>query len=151
MTRATLLAAITAASAALAACTTLPEIAAGTCGNGVVEAGEECDGDASAAGGTCGAAADVNACHFVCESGTSCPAGYTCGADQRCRAPSAIFAPAPGPYTFDATDLAAGDVDGDGTADLVGVSATALTVRFGNDKADLFQGASQPIRTPVAH
>jgi hypothetical protein len=153
MTRATLLAAaVVLFGAPLAACSNLPEIAADLCGNGVVEAGEECDGDAGAAGGTCGAVADGdNACHFVCAGGASCPAGYACGDDARCRAPSAIFVPAPGPYPFDGGDLAAGDVDGDHIDDLVGVGASALTVRFGNPAADLFHAESQPIRTPVAH
>jgi hypothetical protein len=147
MTRASLCAVI--ACALTSACSNLPDVTANSCGNGVVEPGEECDGDASAAGGTCGTTGD-NACHFVCDNGATCPTGYACGADKRCRAPSATFYAAPGPYPFDATDLAAGDVDGDGTADLVGVSASALTARFGNSDADLFQSASQPITTPAA-
>ncbi len=152
MTRATLLALAAVFGGALTACSTLPDVNADVCGNGVVEANEDCDGDASAAGGTCGAAADGdNACHLVCEGGAACPTGYACAADLRCRAPSAIFTAARNAYAFDANDVAAGDVDGDGTADLVGVSASALTVRFGNASADLLQVASQPIRTPVAH
>ncbi len=148
MTRAMLCAAI-AACALATACSNLPDVAANTCGNGVVEPGEECDG-AAAGGGTCGTTGD-NACHFVCDGGATCPTGYTCGTDLRCRAPSATFYAAGSPYAFDAIDLAAGDVDGDGTADLVGVSASALTARFGNSDANLFQSTSQPITTPAAH
>lgn len=149
MTRAWLVA--LAIAPALSACSTLPDVAADSCGNGIVESGEECDGDASAAGGTCGTSGD-NACHFVCaDGGPTCPTGYTCATDGRCRAPSAIFYAAAVPYAFDANDMATGDVDGDGNADLVGVSSSALTVRFGDDKADLFDGVSQSIRPPVTH
>jgi len=152
MTRASLLAAVAAFGAVAAACTNLPDVARGTCGNGVVEPdqGEECDGDATAAGGTCGTTGDL-ACHFVCDQGESCPDGYLCGGDGRCRAPQAAFSPAPGPYAFDAIDLAAGDVDGDGYADLVGVSASELEVRFGDPDGDLFASAAEPIREPIAH
>jgi FG-GAP-like repeat len=152
MTRASLLAAAAALGAAAAACTNLPDVARGTCGNGVVEPdqGEECDGDATLAGGTCGATGEL-ACHFVCDQGESCPDGYACGGDGRCRAPLAVFSAAPGPYAFDAIDLAAGDVDGDGYADLVGVSSSELEVRFGDADGDLFASASEPIREPIAH
>src|SRR6476659_5576450 len=104
MTRAWLVA--LAIAPALSACSTLPDVAANACGNGIVEPGEECDGDASAAGGTCGTDGD-NACHFVCaDGGPTCPTGYACGTDGRCRAPSAIFYAAAVPYTFDANDIA---------------------------------------------
>ena len=150
MTRLSLVAAVVAVAAPAFACSNLPDIAANVCGNGVVDPGEDCDGDASAAGGTCGTMG-ANACHFVCANSAACPSGYVCSPDQRCRAPSATFAKTSSAFPFAGDDVAAGDVDGDGTDDLVGVSSDTLMARFGSADGELGAVSSQPISTPVTH
>src|SRR4028119_2046392 len=83
---------------ALGACARLPELAVGACGNGVVEAGEDCDTFASE-GLSCRARGELNACRFACsrQGGgpeSACPAGWGCGVDDGiCRAPSGTFEP----------------------------------------------------------
>jgi hypothetical protein len=145
-----ILAVAVAVTVSASACSNLPDFTANVCGNGVVDPGEDCDGDASAVGGTCGTTGP-NACHFVCANSAACPTGYVCSADQRCRAPSSTFTQANGPYPFDADDVGVGDVDGDGTSDLIGVSSDTLSARFGNAAGDLSASTSQPISTPVTH
>src|SRR5205823_11500814 len=125
---------------------TLPHIDANTCGNGIVEAGEDCDGATDAGG--CGAPDSANACHFVCDATTSCAADTVCGVDGRCRAPTATFAAPLGPVNFPADAIAAGDVDGDGYADLVGIHETDLAVRFGGATGDLAHLDLQTIPPP---
>jgi hypothetical protein len=143
-----LLAVALVALAAHAACSDLPPIAAGICGNGQLDPDEDCDG-AAGSGQACGAPDTSNACHYTCGAGSSaaCPAGFGCGVDGRCRAPSGTFAAATTPVTFGADQLAAGAVDGDGFADLVGTSGGALIVGFGS-ATGLVNIDSQAIDTP---
>jgi hypothetical protein len=65
-----------AALAAAAACADLPPLQARVCGNGVVEAGEDCDGGAS-----CGS------CRLRCDADGDCPEGRTCEIDAGLCAP----------------------------------------------------------------
>ena len=127
------------------ACSDLPPIGAGVCGNGAIEDGEDCDGAAPT--GTCGVPASANACHFVCDGSATCPDGFVCGTDSRCRAPGGSFATPLGPYTFGAGDLRAGDVDGDGFDDLVAVDASRVEVRFGIAQGDLAAIATEVLPT----
>ena len=144
-----LIALVALVAAASAACADLPDVTGGTCGNGVLEPenGEDCDG-AGVAGTVCASPGSVDACHYVC-SASACPDGMACGADQRCRAPSAQFHRPGDSAPFLAIDLAAGDVDADGIADLVGVSDTAMTVRFGDAAGSLAVSTTQVVETPT--
>ncbi len=144
--------------AALAGCSSLPEVPSGCCGNGVLEPGEECD---SAEPG-CGRPTDGcvalgpssgAACRPVCapERGVACPSGYACGRDRICRKPV-------GTYSLSAAIGVAGeefqlrDVDGDGAPDLVGRSGHLLHV-YRNDGAGGFStgaGGAVPLDPPGA-
>lgn len=129
----------------LAGCTDLPPILAGECGNGVVEQGEDCDRVVDPALGTgtrCGEVADPagQRCHYVCalDTGTpSCPGGWGCGPDGVCRFATGAYLESPAsPVRMSAEGLHAGDVDGDGAPDLVGLTASFLEVRFNSGAGD---------------
>ncbi len=112
-----------------AACTSLPSVEAGACGDGIVEParGEDCD-----RGGDCGAPGTAQACRLTCTVTTDCPAGAVCGATGVCSVPAARFERADGDeLPFTSRFLVAGDVDTDGDVDLVGVDDVAVTVRAG--------------------
>ncbi|WP_428261603.1 FG-GAP repeat domain-containing protein [Haliangium sp.] len=115
-----------------AGCTEIPSLRDDVCGNRVVEAGEDCDGDALGGGSECGAPDTATGCFLVCEGAAVCPQGWGCGRDGRCRRPSTRFSAAAGsPLSFSVDDFAIGDVDGDGFLDLVGHKASQISVRFG--------------------
>jgi hypothetical protein len=136
----------------LAACSELPAIDRGVCGNRVVEPGEDCDG--AVAGGACADEGD-NACFFVCEPGapvSGCPGGYQCGLDQRCRLPAGSFAgdlAAAPTVRFDVDDFRVGDVDGDGVGDVMGGNTRAIRVRFGGPGAVLGDELDVATRLPT--
>ena len=113
---------------ALAACTTFDKLDRDVCGNGVIEAGEDCDSsDASCV-----------RCAVVCVAATDCPnADYTCGVDGTCHAPGgALGQPiVAGPFQVD--DFRVSDVDHDGTGDVLGSSKTSLVVRHGDAAGSL--------------
>ena len=110
------------------ACTELPDVERGVCGNHVVEPGEDCDGFAPE-GAACAAPEDAHACRFDCAA-SACPAGLGCGLDGVCRGGGG-FASAPlGPWTFDVARMTATDVDGDRRSDLVGMGPAGISVRF---------------------
>jgi hypothetical protein len=142
----------------LTACTDFPE--PGACGNGIVEPalGEGCDD-----GG------DTDLCSDLCEvkcldseaggevpdgyTGTStatqeprylCPPGFACGVDEVCRAPSNAFHANLEPFVFDVDRAELGDVNNDGIADLIGVGASAIRVRYGAEETPLFDEFSLP-------
>ncbi len=101
-------------------CATLSPIAQGTCGNGVVDANEDCD---SFPEGTCGRPSDgARACRFTCDrtKAGSCAAGWGCGVDGVCRQATAEFEGASEPTSAGVVTLLAGDFDGDGRTDLYG-------------------------------
>ncbi len=110
------------------ACTTFEPIERGVCGNGLVEASEDCDSDDPS----------CVRCAVVCAEDTDCPtSAYACGTDGLCHAPSgALGAPVPaGPFQVD--DIAVTDIDGDGVGDAVGVSSTSIAIRYGEPGARL--------------
>jgi hypothetical protein len=118
----------------LAACSALPELEPNTCGNGVVEPGEDCDlyvndeQEDEPGPFACG-----SACRYVCPAGGPflCPSGFSCG-EEICKLPSGTFAQGEeSPLALDSTELGISDVDGDGIDDIVGGSADAIEVRFG--------------------
>jgi hypothetical protein len=145
MTRALIMAA--ALGAFLGACTEVPDLELGDCGNRIVEENEDCDGFAEP-GLTCGPLAadseevrEATACFFVCEpsdDAPACPSGWECGRDRRCREPTQTF-DEDGATTlpFPVEDFAVGDVNGDGHADLVGNQSSRVSMRLGSSTATL--------------
>jgi hypothetical protein len=120
-------------AAALGACADLPAISANSCGNGVIEPGEDCDGF-PVYSVKCREKGQIGACHLDCsgdEDGANgaCPQGWGCDLNAICRAPSGNFT-SPETHNIGATaDLLAGDFDGDGRADIVSKSPPDRLVR----------------------
>jgi hypothetical protein len=143
---------LAAAALAVAACSELPAVERGVCGNRVVEPGEECDG--AGPGGTC-AESGVNACFFVCDPAAplpGCTEGRACGVDQRCRLPGGGFADslADTPtFRFDVEDFRVGDVDGDSVGDVMGGNPRAIRVRFGGAGGNLGNDLDVATRRPT--
>jgi hypothetical protein len=103
-----------------AACASLPDYTANVCGNGVVEPGEDCDGQA-----TC------KDCSWTCDTG-NCPGDFYCGVDHVCRAPSGAFpANEASEFVFPVFGGVAGDVNSDGIPDVVGVSSASFVITYG--------------------
>lgn len=140
-------------------CATLSPLTADTCGNGVIDPGEDCDGFATTCGHrfasgiatapkadcslSCNTAGKTNACHFACDDTTPCPDGWGCSADRICRRPGGSFATPADAISSGADTLAAGDFDGDHRQDILVIgsqgqenSARARVVYF-NDAAQL--------------
>jgi FG-GAP repeat len=124
--------------AGVVACSSLPEIPRGTCGNHVLENNEDCDG-AAPQGAVCRAAGQADACRFDCSSGATCPAGYGCGADSVCRLASGNFAPLTASIPSSASSVGLADYDGDGLTDIREVGSADIRVRFGDTGGDLGQ------------
>jgi len=104
-------------------CAPLPEVAADVCGNGIVEAHEDCDTFAPDAKSVCLPKGTAGECHLDCRrrgDGTrpACPSGWGCDAGI-CRPPTGDFE-VPAEYQVGgAASLVSGDFDGDGRADVV--------------------------------
>ena len=114
-------------------CTEFETVELGVCGNRVLEAGEDCDGAAILEGGTCAEPDTENACFYTCDD-TGCPEGWSCGRDLRCRqSAGGLRLNDGGPWPFDVRDIAIGDVDGDGVADIIGNDQETISVRFGSE------------------
>lgn len=115
----------------LAGCANLPDVTPGVCGNGVVEAQEDCDTFAPTATTICLPPGAIGACHLDCRQrpdGTRppCPGGWGCDAQNVCRPPTGDF-DLRGPFTVGgAWSLLAGDFDGDGRTDVASVEAPDL-------------------------
>ena len=111
----------------LAACRALPEIPANTCGNHVIEEGEDCDGF-PVLGAECRLPGREGECHLDCSTADdgpgSCPAGFGCDQDGVCRHPTGSFVAAPGSIPGGAVSLSSGDFDGDGRSDVLSRSAS---------------------------
>ncbi|MDB4960345.1 MAG: hypothetical protein JWP01_344 [Myxococcales bacterium] len=109
-------------------CTSFDSLDRGVCGNGLLEAGEDCDSDD----------ASCVRCAVVCTGATDCPTtDYTCGVDGLCHAPGgALGGPVAG-GPFQVNDLAITDIDDDDIGDVVGVSRTSIAVHYGEPTARL--------------
>jgi FG-GAP-like repeat len=103
---------------ALLGCSTLGEIPANVCGNGIVDPGEDCDGPSA----SCGAPASDHPCRFLCEKPADCPAHYDCGHDGVCREPTGNFSKQASIPTEEELSFAVADVDDDGNVDIVGLN-----------------------------
>ncbi|HTL36413.1 MAG TPA: VCBS repeat-containing protein [Kofleriaceae bacterium] len=116
---------------AVAACRDLPELPIGTCGNGVVELGEDCDGAINPAIGdnlSCASADESAACRYTCAA-ASCPTGWACGDDGVCRYATGELTLGPAiPWTHD--DLAIADLDGDRIGEIVAFDSRGVRVMF---------------------
>lgn len=123
-------------ASALAACTDLPPVAAGECGNQVVEpAREDCDvlpDPRHGAGLVC------ERCRYVCDptaAAPACPPSWACGRDGTCRHGTARFVSASGePQEFPSATLVAGDRDGDLAMDVTGAARGAIGVLTGVER-----------------
>lgn len=142
--------AVGAVALALSACADLPDVTVGICGNGVIEAGEDCEASTVAADGTvtelCGDVEGDNACFFAWSEEVACPAGYGEGADGRCRQATGKFDPG-GTLRLVVDDLEIGDVDGDLFDDVITASGTSVQVSFGSTQADLSSSVVTQVST----
>jgi len=117
----------------VSACTDFADVSRGVCGNGLLEPGEDCDGEA----------ANCVRCAVSCGSAVDCPTeDYTCGVDGFCHAPGGLLGQPSVPVTFQADDLRITDIDRDGTGDVLGVSKTSIVVRHGDAAGSLASTSS---------
>jgi FG-GAP-like repeat len=112
------------AGLSLAACADLPAVPSDSCGNGVVEQGEDCDTFVPDERFVCRPKGALGACRFDCSLGAdekrvACPAGWGCDERDLCREPTGDFASAKSYDVGPIARLVAGDFDGDGRADIV--------------------------------
>jgi FG-GAP-like repeat len=127
----------------VAACTSLPDIPRDTCGNHVLEAGEDCDTSAVGADKTvCRAPGAIGACRFDCTAASDgtrppCPAAWACGSDGICRAAKGEFSPLAAQIPSDAIQVGLSDYDGDGLQDVREVSGSDIRIRYGDPAGNL--------------
>ncbi|HEY4181998.1 MAG TPA: VCBS repeat-containing protein [Kofleriaceae bacterium] len=123
--------------AALTACTSFDSIDRNVCGNGIVEAGEDCDSSE----------ASCVRCAVSCQTAVDCPnAAYTCGTDGLCAAPGGELDNRVVAGAFPVDDVTVTDIDRDGIGDVLGVSTTSLSIRFGDSNGRLER--AQSVLTP---
>ena len=123
---------------ALAACTDLAPIDRDVCGNGLLEAGEDCDSNDPS----------CVSCAVTCNTDDQCPtSAYRCGVDGLCHAAGGALGALHAAGAFQADELAVTDIDHDGFGDAFGVSRTSLLVRHGGADGEL--GQLDAILTPT--
>ncbi len=123
-----------AAAVALFSCASLDAVPSGTCGNGVVDADEDCDSFPS----NCGTpSSGTGECRLRCHadpkvladpkdtSVAACPEGWSCSVDGFCREPTGAFEASSEPVSAGVATMVVGDFDGDGRADILGSGARA--------------------------
>lgn len=128
-------------------CTNFPTIAGDECGNGVIEAPEDCDTFSLGAGTKCRPKGTDGECHLDCAlqdgARARCPPGWGCGDDGICRQPTGDFEPPAAAMDVGAWTLASGDFDGDGRADVMSlepldsIGATRLRFHYFDEQAQL--------------
>jgi hypothetical protein len=137
-----------------AGCYDLPDIEPDVCGNKVIDGQEDCDGFSEYGGDTVCGAPDLEdegkRCLYLCDEDTPCPAGWGCGLDGTCSRPEGTFVSSPlSPWHMPVDELAIGDVDGDGNADLIGNDPAQIMVRFGSATAEFPDELATAIRRPT--
>src|SRR5690348_14400093 len=98
----------------LAACTDVPAITSGVCGNHVLDPGEDCD-QATGCTSTCRIACDPDQA-MTCTAGfdgVCCPTGFACGTDGACRAPGGKLSASDITEPFEALEFTVADIDHD--------------------------------------
>lgn len=121
----------------LAACTDFDRVDRGICGNGLLEPGEDCDSSEPS----------CQRCAVACTTDAECPAaGFACGVDNQCHAPIGAFAEAIENDPLPVQELAVTDIDRDGLGDVLGVSATSISVRYGAPNG--FLARARSLSTP---
>ena len=123
-------------------CATLDKLPTNTCGNGVVDADEDCD---TFPAGQCGEPSAGEAkCRLKCGKQTSgsdggsdggsevlaCPDGWGCSVSGFCRQPTGTFSAASEPVSAGVTTMLVGDFDGDGRKDVLGASGATSKGRI---------------------
>lgn len=116
-------------------CATLEDLPSGTCGNGVVDASEDCD---SFPENQCGAPGTAGQCRLQCgkvdpasSQALTCPTGWGCSVEGFCRQPTGVLEDATERVSVGVTSMLVGDFDGDGRKDLFGTSALGTTAGKG--------------------
>lgn len=117
----------------LCACADEAAIAPNTCGNWVLEPGEDCDQPT-------GCTAD---CRLACDADAPCPTGSACGLDHACHAPTGRFATEAIASPLGFSEYRVGDLDGDGRADVVGIAGTNVRAAYAAN------GFALPVDTPL--
>ncbi|MBL9016163.1 MAG: VCBS repeat-containing protein [Myxococcales bacterium] len=131
------------ACALLAACSDLRDLGEPTCGNGLIEPGEDCDSPLE----------HCDRCSIVCAASDDCNAitggGYVCGPDLRCHAPAGTFLRTqPVHINVDAVRIADVSQPPDGFGDLLAKSSSAVTVAYG--AADGLSTARVSVQAPTS-
>jgi len=117
-------------------CATLDHLPEGTCGNGVVDAQEDCDSFPNDPASRCGApGSGATQCRLLCGPQANgetpaCPDGWGCAVTGICRQPTGAFESPSEPVSAGVTTMLVGDFDGDGRADILGSSAATSKGRI---------------------
>jgi hypothetical protein len=96
------------------------------CGNGVLDPGEDCDGNFPGQAIPCREATAEDRCRFDCSSGEACPPGFGCGADDVCRRPSGMLGDGVGPFGGRTSEIVVADIDADRFADILHTGVEGL-------------------------
>lgn len=133
----------------LAACQPLEDLQPNECGNGVVEAGEDCDLIANGES-ICIEPGQPSECSFACDDEGRCPVGFGCGADNVCRRPSGTFSDTLYLQTpSQAFELMVGDFDADRREEIVSVEPGRVRVLFARSPGDVQQSVIGGARRPA--
>jgi len=131
------------AASALTGCADLPLLDENTCGNRVLEPGEDCDGQAG-----CGDTKHPHSCRYLCEGELECPDGFGCGLDQVCRQHGGRFESVFVSSSVTTRDLLVGDINGDGCAELLRATLRGSEVTaFPSRVSDACPAAEQTLQT----
>ncbi len=139
--------------AGFGACAELPELVPGTCGNGALDPGEDCDTVVDSRLGrslSCGAPSGLPSdCRYLCgRLDEECPESWACGADGICRYPSGVYGAPRASLISRASQAALGDANGDGRADLILRRAGTVSVFSGRPDGSF---SPQSVWTTASH